>query len=167
MFGRLVNGQEAEKGTIMLGEIEVVGRPQRVMATPVRLNGEPHCLIVPSAGFAFVPTSAWIRKVMWDVTPDVEFLVDPQRFVVSSEMPKHGEIAWREGDWLIAVALEEHRRDRLDWVNIALGEPVQHRGETMLRFPSWRLARRVGEREPETIFQPSGPAAEPSIRRLG
>ena len=165
MIGTLVHGQSAPKGTLMLGEIDIKGRKQRVLATPVRLNAEPHCLIVPMTGNAFVPSSAWIRRTMWDVTGNVEFIVDYGKFCISADAPRHGEIAHHDGDWLIAAQTNEHSAEHVDWINVAIGEPAQVRAD-LLRFPGWKLCHRSNTDDLITLFQPSGPQAEPRIRSL-
>ena len=114
MIGNLINGQSAKKGTLMLGEVEVGGRRRRVLATPVRIEGNPHCLIVPDVGHAFAPSNAWIRQTMWDITAHAEFSVDLDRFNISTKPAEHGEIAQLDGEWLIAANVEEHRPERAE-----------------------------------------------------
>jgi hypothetical protein len=103
---------------------------------------------------------------MWDITAHAEFNVDLDRFNISSKPAEHGEIAKLDGEWLIAANLEEHRPERAEWVNIATAEPVRPRVD-LLRFNRWRLCHRSSTNELITLFQPTGPAAEPRIRALG
>jgi hypothetical protein len=165
-IGNLIHGQSAEKSTLMLGEVEVGGGLRRVLAAPVRVEGNPHCLIVPDVGRAFTPSTAWIRQMMWDITAYTEFNVELARFTISSKPAEHGEIAQFDGEWLIAANIDEQRPERAEWINIATAEPVRPRVD-LLRFDRWRLCHRSSNNELITLFQPSGPAAEPRIRALG
>ncbi|MCX7358394.1 MAG: hypothetical protein NT015_09675 [Alphaproteobacteria bacterium] len=166
MIGNLVHGQSAEKGTLMLGEIEIGGITQRVFSAPVRIEGNAHCLVVPISGRAFCPSSAWIRQTMWDVTSAVEFAVELQNFSISSAPPRHGEIAYLNGDWLIAATIDEHKADRPEWIDVAAGEPVRPRAD-LLRFTGWQLRIRGAAPQTQPLFQAFPPPQEPFLMVAG
>lgn len=157
MFGALIDGQQAEYGTLMLGEMDIETR-QRVFAVRVRLDGKPHCLVVPETGRAFVPSAAWLNEAMWDVSNHAEFGVDPQKFTTSHLPPEHGEIAYADGDWLIPANTDQRRPERLHWISVSQGVPIDVRGP-MLRFPEWRLMLKSDHKI--TLFKQQPPVAAP------
>jgi hypothetical protein len=146
----------------MLGEVEIEGRTQRVLTTPVRLQDKPHCLIVPSMGPAFCPSSSWIRRTLWDVTAEAEFVVEFAHFRISSSQPQHGEIAFFNGEWLIAAITDTYRPDRPDWINVAEGEPIEPRCD-LLRFTGWQLRVRGADPQAAPIFQVFPPVPQPFV----
>ena len=159
MFGALVDGQQVEYGTLLLAEMDMDSRRQRVFAVRAKLNCNPHCLIVPEAGSAFMPSSAWLNDEMWNVTSHAEFCVDPQQFEISNRAPKQGEIAYVDGDWLIPATTDQRRPERLHWISVAQGCPIETRGAALLRFPSWSLTLK-GDRT-ATLFKHQPKGSEP------
>ncbi|WP_395645212.1 hypothetical protein [Terricaulis sp.] len=157
MFGSLVDGQKVEYGTLLLAEMEMDPR-RRVLAIRVRLDGSPHCLVVPEVGNAFLPSASWLSEAMWDVTPFANFCVNPQRFEISNRAPVQGEIAYTNGDWLIPAMANERRPERLHWISVAQGVPIEVRGP-LLRFPEWSLTFKDDHNI--TLFKHQAPAAAP------
>ena len=138
MFGKPINGREAQLGALLLG----YPREERelCLAIPVDHGGQRHVLIISEkSGDAFLPSESWLDTDYWDVSGHVTFHVEPKGFEININSPiQMAQIGFDGESWFLGAPLGERARWS-NWINVSQGTTNVPRLAKIIRFASWQL----------------------------